>query len=272
MKEIRDRKMGELMLEEIFIAPKNSNSSLLDYADLRRWREKYTFQILYSWKLDISNGEAIAEFKKELSNIFCNTEFTAGLMEFAEDTKGHSAPSTLFEEICRLISYKKPFEWHPFIHMSDELDCNEIMVNVYMFSEKSNPDNLADTGIEKMLDAYKDIVLLNQAEECSCGELLPLKEFDADERLKSYTSLLSCFTVNDDTANFIMKIIRDATSYIKKDTDKGFKIEISTLQEFMFHARELLMHLTPYYPPDELDKISHQLKKILPTQNGNDSE
>ena len=96
-------------------------------------------------------------------------------------------------------------------------------------------------------------------------------ECNADARLGAYTRLLSFLSVDNDSAEYIKELIEDVLQLVEDDLNKGHKIEISTLQDFVFVSENQWKHLASYFQGPELEKIPQKWERIFRKLRGGDA-
>ena len=158
-------------------------------------------------------------------------------------------------------------------HLTDNLSSGDLVVNLYMFAPKLDEDREMDIRIDKMLDCYRTIhspymrdceTEKNETLNIELQMLNPdIPEPDGDARLAAYTGVISQLTVNDDSAFFIKQMVDDAVKNLEQDIQKGRIVRISTIQNFVFYAGNLWMHLDGYFTQDELKVTARRWSRIL---------
>lgn len=262
----RNRLIAEIKIEDIFLSTSNSHV-LVDYNDIRTIRRNHTLRFQYN--LQVNQIDSWREtVKKEISL----SEMSYCALEIAY---GKEMTTSSFHNLMNTIY--KILEGLPILncsHMTDNLTNDDVVVNLYFFSPKSDEDYNMDKRIEKILENYRIIcspyVYIDDCEattETVDGEVLLLDltqpELDGDSRLSAYTGVISQLTVNDDSAIFIKEMVDEAVRNLEQDIQKGKTVQIPTIQNFVFYAGNLWIHLEGYYTKDELKPTALKWSKIM---------
>ena len=264
---VHDRRIAEIMIEDIFLSSHNS-FVLVDYNDIRTIRRKSTFRVLYRYELAINQISQLSEAIKEEISLdgmnYCTIEIAYGEMMTNSDMQNlMNIVNGVLMDIPRLNCS----------HLSDNLSGEEVVLNLYLFTPKSEDEREMDIRIDKMLDCYKMIhspymrdceTEKNETLNIELHMLNPdIPEPDGDARLAAYTGVISQLTVNDDSAFFIRQMVDDAVKNFEQDIQKGRIVRISTIQNFVFYAGNLWMHLDGYFTQDELKVTAQRWSRIL---------
>ena len=266
MKEIRDRIVGEVMLEELFFSPFCRNYYFMDYADLRYVRRDNTLQVTYSERLNMDNKEEFYDWQKKVGEILDNVSCIKCIVQICESINEKGGFSFCYyaqgidEVISRTIKHKRfmPYMSNKFKGM------NILSIAVYIFSEKKEEDSIMDKKIEEILGICHEI------RSASVGTF-EFPECNADARLGAYARLLSFLSVDNDSAEYIKELIEDVLQLVEDDLKKGHKIEISTLQDFVFVSENQWKHLASYFQGPELEKTPQKWERILRKLRGEDT-
>lgn len=264
---VHDRRIAEIMIEDIFLSSHNL-FVLVDYNDIRTIRRKSTFRVLYRYELAINQISQLSEAIKEEISLdgmnYCAIEIAYGEM------MTHSALQNLMNIVNGALMDIPRLNCS---HLSDNLSGEEVVLNLYLFTPKSEDEREMDIRIDKMLDCYKTIhspymrdceTEKNEALNIELQMLNPdIPEPDGDVRLAAYTGVISQLTVNDDSAFFIRQMVDDAVKNLEQDIQKDRIVRISTIQNFVFYAGNLWMHLDGYFTQDELKVTAQRWSRIL---------
>lgn len=264
---VHDRRIAEIMIEDIFLSFHNS-FVLVDYNDIRTIRRKSTFRVLYRYELAINQISQLSEAIKEEISLdgmnYCAIEIAYGEnMTYSDMQNLRNISNEALKDMPRINC----------CHLTDNLSSGDLVVNLYMFAPKLDEDREMDIRIDKMLDCYRTIhspymrdceTEKNETLNIELQMLNPdIPEPDGDARLAAYTGVISQLTVNDDSAFFIKQMVDDAVKNLEQDIQKGRIVRISTIQNFVFYAGNLWMHLDGYFTQDELKVTARRWSRIL---------
>ena len=264
---VHDRRIAEIMIEDIFLSSHNS-FVLVDYNDIRTIRRKSTFRVLYRYELAINQISQLSEALKEEISFdgmdYCAIEIAYGEnMTYSDLQNLMNISNEALKDVPRINC----------CHLTDNLPSGDLVVNLYMFAPKLDGDREMDIRIDKMLDCYKTIhspymrdceTEKNETLNIELHMLNPdIPEPDGDARLAAYTGVISQLTVNEDSAFFIRQMVDDAVKNLEQDIQKGRIVRISTIQNFVFYAGNLWMHLDGYFTQDELKVTAQRWSRIL---------
>lgn len=264
---VHDRRIAEIMIEDIFLSFHNS-FVLVDYNDIRTIRRKSTFRVLYRYELPINQISQLSEAIKEEISLdgmnYCAIEIAYGEnMTYSDMQNLMNISNEALKNMPRINC----------CHLTDNLSSGDLVVNLYMFAPKLDEDREMDIRIDKMLDCYRTIhspymrdceTEKNETLNIELQMLNPdIPEPDGDVRLAAYTGVISQLTVNDDSAFFIRQMVDDAVKNLEQDIQKGRIVRISTIQNFVFYAGNLWMHLDGYFTQDELKVTARRWSRIL---------
>lgn len=253
--KIRDRYVAELLLEEIFFSPHNSNV-FVDYNDIRKIRTENTFRLL-------------------CTDDFCPEEVPLDSFSYCavEIISSVQVPYPHVAEVVDNV-YRQLGDLPRLycLRLSDEDSGHQVKVNLYFFSPKSDEDHLMDQRIEKLLKCYRQSRFPYSAKPSQKKEAATVLQsfaelsedpIDADLRLASYSNILSYLTVNDESAAYIKRIVEEAVDYLESDLSKGLEVTPETLNSFVFRAGNLWIHLFGYYPDSDLAPTARRWSRVL---------
>ncbi len=264
-KVLRDRRIAEIMIEDIFLSRQNSYV-LVDYADIRAIRRQNTFCFLYSCDMNLSEIDSWQLILQDTS---------------AEGTSYCAMEIAYSKEMSLVMTSKLMGRIHGALENTPILNCshmsadtveNHVRLNLYFFSPKSVEDGEMDRRTEIIIENYRTIYSPCMIENVyETGDILNCEleinlipnEPDADLRLASYTRIISHLTVNDDSACWIKKLVDEAVNKLEEDIGKGRSVQISTLQHFVCIAGNQWIHLKGYYSDDDLKPTALRWSHIL---------
>lgn len=267
-KIIRDRRIAEMMIEDIFLSRQNSYI-LVDYADIRAIRRQNTFRFMYSYDMELKE---IGSWQLTLQDAsLTGMSYCAMEIAYSKDMS-IDMMSNLMRRIHGALENTRILNCS---HMSADTAENRVRMNLYFFSPKSvenvedrEMDRRAEIIIENYCTIYSPSMIENVIEPGGILNyeleinLIP-NEPDADLRLASYTRIISHLTVNDDSACWIKKLVDEAVDKLEEDIGKGRSVKISTLQHFVCFAGNQWIHLKGYYSDDDLKPTALRWSQIL---------
>lgn len=261
MKEIRDRIVGEQMLDGIFLSPYIINKYMNDQADLLYYRKDSTLRVVYTDKLRLDDCKSFDLWKESISQVLENVSFSAYILELSDSSQGKGISNSFVDDLYSFMR-SKSYRCGLFRNKSIKIEDEEIVLNLYAFSAKKEEDWTMDRKVYEMTKVYKDIYCYSGM---GWAESLHL---DADSRLGAYTKLISFLSVDSHSAEYIKELIEDVLQLVEDDLKKGHKIEISTFQGFASLAGNLWMQLAPYFIGHEFEKTPHNWERILRKMRG----
>lgn len=187
-KIIRDRRIAEMMIEDIFLSRQNSYI-LVDYADIRAIRRQNTFRFMYSCDMELKE---IDSWQLTLQDASAEgTSYCAMEIAYSKDMS-LDMMSNLMRRIHGALENTHILNCS---HLSADTAENRVRMNLYFFSPKSveniedrEMDRRTEIIIENYRTIYSPSIIENVIEpggilNCELEINLMPNEPDADLRL-----------------------------------------------------------------------------------------
>mgnify|MGYP006967185098 CR=1 FL=1 len=187
-KIIRDRRIAEMMIEDIFLSRQNSYI-LVDYADIRAIRRQNTFRFMYSCDMELKEIDSWQLTLQDAS--LTGMSYCAMEIAYSKDMS-IDMMSNLMRRIHGALENTRILNCS---HMSADTAENRVRMNLYFFSPKSvenvedrEMDRRAEIIIENYRTIYSPSMIENVIEHggilnCELEINLIPNEPDADLRL-----------------------------------------------------------------------------------------